>query len=154
MKTCRVCHEEKPESAFGASNRNKDGMRTECNECRKVERGGLDTTFRQQICAILNEAGGSIHIAELREKFGPTNSARVAVSSALNAMTDCGQIRITGGGHSNSVKMIELVQEPLFPMADKARRISLTDAVFWNDAPIRVKTSLQSGFNHFMNICG
>lgn len=37
-KRCTKCGEEKPREIFGKSSRNKSGLRTECNDCRRVYR--------------------------------------------------------------------------------------------------------------------
>jgi hypothetical protein len=43
MKICRKCKEEKDSSCFGEEHRNRDGLRSYCNECnnkyRKTEKG-------------------------------------------------------------------------------------------------------------------
>jgi hypothetical protein len=36
-KICRKCNEEKKSCEFGKNNQNKDGLKSYCNECRKLE---------------------------------------------------------------------------------------------------------------------
>lgn len=135
MKNCSLCHEEKPLSDFSKCSRNADGRRSECKECQKEadlnRKEEKSQTYGQHILAILS--GGPIGIHELRGHFAKSASAQSGVSSALVNLRDRGQLRITGGGHSNSVKMIERVPEFKVPAGKIVR---LADSVHWN-TPLR-----------------
>jgi hypothetical protein len=90
-------------------------------------------THAQRIMAILDPSGEPMYIGDLREKIiaqldkpnrQQTIAANSGVSSALVNMRDRGELRITGGGHNNSRKMIAII--PLRE-APKGRMIRLTD---------------------------
>lgn len=85
-------------------------------------------TYAQRILAILQERS-PISIHDLRAEFDKTPTAQSGVSSALINARDRGEVRITGGGHSNSVKMIALI--PAFTVP-KGRIVRLSDKTHWH----------------------
>ena len=155
-KICSICNEELPLESFNKSARRKDGHRGECKECQKA--AALDCkaishkSYRDRIMDVLNKHGGTIDIHSLRAEFNRTPTAQSGVSSALVNMRDRGEVRITGGGHSNSAKMIELIPEFSVPAG---RIVRLSDTKHWNDPPIKsTGTALQSGMPNFALMCG
>lgn len=109
-------------------------------------------SYRDRIMAILNAHDGPMGIAELREPFGKSIKDQAGVSSCLRNMKDAGEIKISGGGHSNSMKTVETVPHFAVPIG---RIIRLSDARHWNDGPIRSRgTPLQSGMTHLAIVCG
>lgn len=156
MKPCSICKVTLPLESFNRSARRKDGRRGECKECQKAAARDCEEvnpeSCRARILAVLKSHDGPIDIHTLRAAFGKSTTARSGVSSALVNMRDRGEVRISGGGHGNSVKMIELI--PAFSVPT-GRVVRLSDTTMWHEPPIRSRgTQLQSGMNHFALMCG
>lgn len=149
MKPCSACKESLPLESFNRSARRKDGHRGECKLCQKeaeVDRKQVShTSYRDRILAVMKKHDGLVDIHTLRAQFDKSPAAQSGVSSALVNMRDRGEVRITGGGHSNSAKMVELIPEFAVP---SGRIIRLSDARHWDEPPIRSRcVAIQSGMN-------
>lgn len=156
MKPCSICKEVFPLESYSKSARRKDGHRGECKQCQKETEAGRKsvshTSYRDRVLAILHKHNGPIDIHALRAEFDKSPSAQSGVSSALVNMRDRGEIRVTGGGHSNSAKMIEIIPEFSVP---NGRIVRLSDTKHWDLPPIRSHGArLQSGMLHLALMCG
>lgn len=138
MKPCSVCKEVLPMESFNKSARRKDGHRGECKECQKDaaigRKSASHASYRDRILAVMQKHGEPIDIHTLRANFDKSPTAQSGVSSALVNMRDRGEVRITGGGHSNSAKMVELIPEFSVP---NGRIVRLSDTKHWDLPPIR-----------------
>lgn len=167
MKPCSICKDEKPLDDFAKCDRNKDGHRAECKECQRDEairrKEVKNLTYADRIMAILKKHDKPMWINDLRDAFKAespevtTRKQEIAmnsgISSALVNMRDRGEIRIAGGGHGNSIKMISIIQKVELPK--NARLIRLSDTMHWHDTPIRSHgVGIHSSMMSLINMCG
>lgn len=159
---CTICGEEKPLDRFSKSARNekrgvRHGRRSDCKDCQKVEeanrKAGSHESYADRVIAALKSSGKPMSIHDLRDLFPKTMKTQAAITSALKSLVDRGDIRVCGGGHGSSVKMIEIVPE--IQIQNGARMVRLSDVRHWDEPPIRSHwASLQSGMPYMALMCG
>lgn len=118
-------------------------------------------TYAVRIMEILDPSGEAMYIGDLREKIiaqldRPNRKQEIAansgISSALVNMRDRGELRITGGGHNNSRKMIAVI--PARPAPVGARIVRLTDTWRHNTALIGQRVRPASCHGNLILMCG
>jgi len=66
MKICTKCHQAKPLSEFRRYNRTRDGLDTQCRDCRKAS--AKTTQARNKLSARANWARGTMANLHLTER--------------------------------------------------------------------------------------
>lgn len=139
MKPCSICKEPLPLEMFSKSSKKKDGLRSECKECQKTVRlERLETAtrpYRERVLAILKAHGEPMWIGDLRKCFLTDRETTSAVTSAIRALDDRGEIRISGGCDRSSKRMLEVIKKAELPMTGLPRVVHSSNDRHW-DSPL------------------